>query len=91
MATANKTKATRHKQATPQDQWKLRARNLVRGEIKKRGLSYDDLVVRLGALGIEEDRQNLSNKIQRGRFSAVFLFQVAHALGMKSIDLWWEE
>ena len=91
MATAKKKKALRHKQAAPQVQWEVRARNLVRGEIKKRGLSYDELVVRLAALGIDEDRQNLSNKVQRGRFSAVFLFQVMHALEMKSIDLWWEE
>lgn len=89
--TSKKPKAPAPKRAADLALWEKRARDLIRGEITKRGLTRDELIARLANIGIKETRQNLSNKIQRGRYSAVFLFQIAHALEMKTIHLWWEE
>ena len=43
--------------------------------------NYIDLAERLESIGVHENSQNLSNKIARGSFSAVFMLQVLHVLG----------
>lgn len=69
------------------DLWAERARNLLKGELARRGLSYDDLAVKLQKIGVEENANNLRSKINRGTFSAAFLLQVLKAIGSSSIDL----
>ncbi len=69
------------------DYWAKRARNLVKGELARRGLSYEDLAVKLKKIGIEESADNLRTKINRGTFSAAFLLQVLQAIGCKSVDV----
>lgn len=50
-------------------------------------MSYRDLAGRLAALGIRENERSLSNKINRGAFSAVFLIQYMKAIGVRNIHL----
>jgi hypothetical protein len=69
------------------DLWAERARNLVKGELARRGLSYEDLAVKLQKIGVEENANNLRSKINRGTFSAAFLLQVLRAVGCQSIDV----
>ncbi len=67
--------------------WAQRARNLLKGELVRRGVSYADLAVRLKAMGIDDAPENIRNKINRGTFSAAFLLQVLQAIGASSIDV----
>lgn len=69
------------------DLWAERARNLLKGELARRGLSYEDLAVKLQKIGVEENANNLRSKINRGTFSAAFLLQVLQAIGASSIDV----
>ncbi len=69
------------------DYWAKRARNLIKGELAHRGLSYEDLASKLKKIGIEESPDNLRTKINRGTFSAGFLLQVLQAIGATSVDI----
>jgi hypothetical protein len=68
-------------------EYEAKAKNLLKGELKRRGLTYAHLVEKLAALGIEENERNLTNKISRGGFTAAFLVQCLEAIGATSINL----
>lgn len=67
--------------------WEGRAKNLLKGELKRRGITYAELAQRLQALGIVETERNLTNKISRGGFSAAFLLQCLHAAEARELHL----
>lgn len=66
--------------AHPEKAWEELAKNILRAEMMRRGVSYAALVERLAALGIEDNELNLRNKVSRGRFTAVFFMQCLKAL-----------
>jgi hypothetical protein len=66
-------------------EYETRAKNLLKGELKRRGLTYADLAEKLKAIGVNETDRNLNNKISRGGFSAAFLLQCLSAIGAKEI------
>jgi hypothetical protein len=59
----------------------------IRAELARRNFSYRDLAERLANIGIHETERNLSNKINRGTFTAVFFFQVMEAIDCHTIHL----
>ena len=66
--------------------WQDRLKGMVKAELAKRNINYVQLAGKLGeAYGVSETPQNLSNKIARGKFSAVFMVQVLEAIGCDSI------
>lgn len=67
--------------------WVGETKRLLRGEMVKRGVSYAQLVEKLGALGIRETEANLRNKISRGGFTGAFLIQCLVAMGVTSLRL----
>ena len=69
------------------NEWEERAANLLKAEIKKRGMTYQQLVDKLGDLGVSENERNLRNKLSRGKFTAAFLLQCLSALGSESLRL----
>ena len=80
----------------PKNEWKnspatqeyeMRAKNLLKGELKRRGLTYAQLVEKLDALGVKETERNLTNKISRGGFTAAFFLQCLEAIGASEIRL----
>jgi hypothetical protein len=68
-------------------EWQARAKGILKGELKRRGVSYRDLAEKLAVLGVKETEQNIANKISRGGFSAVFLFQCLEAIGCKNLAI----
>lgn len=66
-------------------EWTHRAKNLIKGELRRRGLTYADLVASLANLGVQETERNLINKLSRGGFSAAFLMQCLAAMEVKSL------
>ncbi len=67
--------------------WQAKTKGLLKGELKKRGVSYRDLAEKLEAIGVEGSERNISNKIARGSFTAVFFVQCMTAIGCKIIHL----
>ena len=61
------------------------AKNLLKGELKRRGITYAQLAEKLAALGVNENERNLNNKIARGGFSAAFLLQCLSAIGASEL------
>jgi Domain of unknown function (DUF6471) len=68
-------------------EYETRAKNLLKGELKRRGVTYAQLAEKLTAMGIPETERNLNNKISRGGFSGAFLLQCLEAIGATSISL----
>ena len=66
-------------------EWQARVKNLLKSELKRKGVTYRQLVERLGEMGIHETEANINNKISRGGFSAVFLLQCLEAIGAKQL------
>ncbi len=63
------------------------AKNLLKGELKRRGITYAQLAEKLAAVGVHENERNLNNKIARGGFSAAFLLQCLKAIGASGLSL----
>lgn len=63
------------------------AKNLLKGELKRKGVTYAQLVDKLAAIGVHDSERNLTNKISRGGFSAAFLLQCLDAIGVANLGL----
>jgi hypothetical protein len=66
-------------------EYETRAKNLLKGELKRRGITYAGLAEKLAAIGVIENERNLNNKISRGGFTAAFLLQCLEVIG--AVDL----
>jgi Domain of unknown function (DUF6471) len=64
-----------------------KAKGLLRAEIKRRNMDYEDLAEALAEMGVEGTAKNLSNKIARGSFSAGFMLMCLEAIGVKVVRL----
>jgi transcriptional regulator with XRE-family HTH domain len=62
--------------------WEERAANLLKAELKRKGITYAELAERIG-----DKEANVRNKMSRGKFSAAFLIQSLDAIGRQSLDL----
>ena len=67
--------------------WQAQVKGILKGELKKRNLSYAELAEKLAAIGVKDSERNISNKISRGTFTAVFFVQCMEAIGAKTIHL----
>lgn len=70
-----------------QSDWENQVKGLLKAELKKRGVTYAQLVEKLAAIGVTETEPNIRNKLARGKFTAVFLFQCLEAIGANSFRL----
>lgn len=62
-------------------------KNLIKGELHKKGLKVKDLVVLLKPYGEELTELSFNNKMSRGGFSAMFFLKCMKALDVKCIDI----
>ena len=67
--------------------WELRAKGLLKAEIKRKGLTYGQLCEKLAEIGVFENPRSVANKISRGRFSAVFFIQCLTAIGCTELQI----
>lgn len=63
------------------------AKNLLKAELKRRGVTYAQLAERLAGIGVHETERNLNNKISRGGFSAAFFLQCLRAAEVEEVRL----
>lgn len=68
-------------------QYEEKAKNLLKGELKRKGVTYAGLAEKLAVLGAQESERNLANKISRGGFTAAFLVQCLEAIGATDVRL----
>lgn len=68
-------------------EYETRAKNLLKAELKRKGVTYAQLAEKLAEIGIHENERNLNNKISRGGFSAAFLLQCLDVIEAKEILL----
>lgn len=68
-------------------EWEAKVKGLLKGELKRRGVTYAQLVDKLAALGVMDSEPNIRNKLARGKFTAVFLVQCLEAIGASSLRL----
>ena len=67
--------------------WEMQAANLLKAELKRKGATYAQLVVKLAALGISEKEANVANKLSRGKFTAAFMLQCLGVIGVQDLRL----
>ena len=67
--------------------WSAYAKGVLRAEMIRKGMSYADLVRVLGESGVKDNEANLRNRVSRGTFTAAFLFQCLHAMGVTTLHL----
>lgn len=63
------------------------AANLLKAELKRRGVTYAQLVEKLAEIGVDEKEVNVRNKLSRGKFTAAFLLQCLAAIGTDNLRL----
>ena len=69
------------------DEWAEKAKNLLKAELKRRGVGYRELAEKLTAMGTPETDRNIANKISRGGFTAGFFIQCLSAIGAHTLHL----
>ena len=67
--------------------WQALVKGLLKAELKRRDLRYADLAQKLAGIGVKDSERNISNKISRGSFTAVFFVQCLEAIGCRTIHL----
>ncbi|EQB06243.1 hypothetical protein L485_01070 [Sphingobium baderi LL03] len=68
-------------------EWEAKVKGLLKAELKRRNVSYAQLVEKLAAVGVVDSEPNIRNKLSRGKFTAVFLVQCLEAIGATSLRL----
>jgi len=69
------------------DEFAEKAKRLLRAEMVKRGVTYEQLSEKLRELGVEDTAVNIRNKVARGKFMAAFLLQCLQAIGVQVLRL----
>jgi hypothetical protein len=75
---------TLHRQ--PED-WAALSKGLLKAELVRRGIGYQQLAERLELLGVTYTTENLTNKVNRGKFSTMFLLQCLEAIDCKVLRI----
>lgn len=70
-----------------EEEWKRLAKNMLKAELARRGVSYEMLVAKLKAVGVDENYNSVNTKLNRGTFSFVFALQCFKAIDAKEIRL----
>ncbi|WP_067737842.1 DUF6471 domain-containing protein [Novosphingobium naphthalenivorans] len=68
-------------------EWEDKVKGMLKGELKRRGVTYADLAGKLADIGVMDSEPNIRNKISRGKFTAVFLVQCLTAIECSSLRI----
>ena len=68
-------------------EWEDKVKGMLKGELKRRGVTYADLVGKLADIGVMDSEPNIRNKISRGKFTAVFFVQCLEAINATTLRL----
>lgn len=68
-------------------EWEAKVKGMLKAELKRRDITYAQLVGKLADIGVMDSEPNIRNKISRGKFTAVFLIQCLEAIGVQEVRL----
>lgn len=69
------------------NQWVNLVKGVLRAEMARRGMTYEQLTEKLAEVGVTDTAVNIRNKVARGGFSAVFFVQCLKAMGCSTIRI----
>jgi hypothetical protein len=69
------------------DDWYAISSKILRAEMAKRKITYEDLVNKLQAIGVQINVGNLRVRVSKGAFSAALLIQCLRAMGIKNLSI----
>ncbi len=69
------------------NEWEEKAANLLKAQLKLKGITYSQLVEKLEVIGVDEKEANIRNKLSRGKFTAAFLLQCLTAIGSEQLAI----
>jgi hypothetical protein len=67
--------------------WENRASRLLKSELKRADVTYDELAGRLKKQGLRETKASIANKLSRGTFPTSFFLASMSALDKGSVRL----
>lgn len=67
--------------------WTAKVKGLLKSELKRRNVTYSQLIEKLAEIGVKDTEVNIRNKIARGGFTAVFMIQCLSAIGANVVRL----
>ena len=65
-----------------QNEWEAKAANILKAELKLKGISYAQLAELIG-----DKEPNVRNKLSRGKFSAAYFLQCLTAVGTIQVSI----
>ena len=68
-------------------EWRNQVKGILKAELKRRNVSYQQLAERLAEIGVHDTPANIANKISRGSFTAVFFVQCLRSIGCETVHL----
>ncbi|QLC26967.1 hypothetical protein HFP57_12595 [Parasphingopyxis algicola] len=68
-------------------EWEDKVKGLLKAELKRRNVTYAELVGKLADIGVMDSVPNIKNKVSRGKFTAVFFVQCLTAIGCETMRL----
>lgn len=71
----------------PDEAWDARVKGILKAELKRKSVTYAQLVDKLAAVGVKETEPNIRNKLARGKFTAVFFVQCLDAIGSVEVRI----
>lgn len=66
---------------------RIRASRFVKAEMKRSGVTYEELIERLAKMGLHETKASIANMLGRGSFPTTFFIAVMRALGRETVNL----
>ena len=73
--------------AEGQDDWAEKAKRLLKAELKRADVTYNDLAKRLSDMGLPETQASVTMKINRGAFPTWFFMASMKAIGRENVRL----
>jgi hypothetical protein len=68
-------------------EWADRAKRLMKAELKRADVTYEELARRLCQLGFQETKASVASKLSRGAFPASFFLASMRAIGRASVTI----
>ncbi|WP_371195503.1 DUF6471 domain-containing protein [Glaciecola sp. SC05] len=65
--------------------WRKLVQRLLKAELSKKGIKYQDLSDKLAGIGVDQSADNLRNKVNKGILGADLLLQIMFVLNIKHI------
>jgi hypothetical protein len=68
-------------------EWMDRTARFLKAELKRAGVTYEELANRLHEHGLDETKHSVAAKIGRGTFPAAFFFVAMRAIGREQVNI----